>query len=74
MPKHPEPDAFGRLRVRDEDTGHEFSIFAVALAHGNYAVLNEPASTPGGEALPPVHKSPVEPINSGQSADPSKEK
>lgn len=70
--KHPEPDQFGRLRVRDEDTGHEYSINAVALAHGNYTVLSEAASTLGGDPLPPVHKSLSNTI-SGQSADTKKE-
>lgn len=70
--KQPKPDEFGRFRVRDEDTGHEYSINAPALAHGNYTVLDEAASTPGGEALPPVHKSLSSPT-SGQSAGTKKE-
>lgn len=52
------PDEFGRLRVTDEDTGHERSIQASELPHGNYQVLTgkeHPASDPlTGEALPPV--------------------
>lgn len=73
MPKNVEPDQFGRVRVTDKDTGHELSIPASALPHGNYAVLDAPASNSGGDALPPVHKSAVEPINRGQQAE-TKEK
>lgn len=72
--KTPQPDEFGRLRVRDEDTGHEFSINAVALPHGNYAVLNAPASDAGGDALPVIHhESLSSPSISGQSAESKKE-
>lgn len=69
------PDQFGRVRVRDDDTGHVLSIHVSGLPHGNYTVLSEPASTPGGDELPPVHKSPVEPTpTSGQQAETMKEK
>lgn len=76
MHKTPDPDEFNRLRVRDKDTGHEFSIHAEALPHGNFTVLNEDASDAGGYPLPVKHhhKSAVETTTSGQSADPSKEK
>lgn len=78
MPKTPEtvgPDAYGRVRVRDLDTGHERTVPAVEVGHGRYLVLNEPASNPlTGDALPGVHKSPVEPTTtSGQQAEPKKE-
>ena len=75
MPKkQPEPDEFGRLRVRDEDTGHEYSINAAAFPHGNYTALDEPASDAASNALPPIHhESPSSPSISGQSADPKKE-
>lgn len=71
----PEPDEFGRLRVRDGDTGHELSIPASGLPHGNYTVLDGPASDSGGDELPPKHATP-KPLsrstsnpNSGQQAD-----
>ncbi|QSR25522.1 hypothetical protein CFH99_07780 [Nocardioides aromaticivorans] len=78
MPKNATPDEFGRLRVRDEDTGHELSINAPSLPHGNYTVLDERASDPiSGEALPAVHGTPKSPVetttNSGRQAE-NKEK
>jgi len=73
MPKTPEPDEFGRLRVRDEDTGTERTIHAAELPHGNYTVLTDAASDATGNPVPPAHKSPVETTNSGQKAE-SKEK
>jgi hypothetical protein len=74
MPKTSEPDEFGRLRVRDKDTGHERSIHAAELPHGNYTVLSEPASDPTTtDALPPVHKSLSGKSTTGQSADTPKE-
>lgn len=78
MPKSPEPDEFGRLRVRDKDTGHVRSIPNHELPHGNYEVLKAAASDLNGDPLPVVHaaapESPVEPVTtSGQSADPKKE-
>ncbi|TQK73363.1 hypothetical protein [Nocardioides sp. SLBN-35] len=66
----PVPDAFGRYRVLDLDTGHQLSIHAEALPHGNYEVLDEAASNPAtGEPLPPVHKPAVETNPSGQQAE-----
>lgn len=66
----PDPDEYGRLRVRDEDTGHKLTINAPALPHGNYAVLNEPASSPAGDPLPTIHQSSVGTTNtSGQQAE-----
>lgn len=44
--KTPDPDEYGRYRVRDLDTGHERTINAVELPHGNYEVLKDPASDP----------------------------
>ena len=83
MPKNIEPDEFGRLRVRDEDTGHERSIPAAELPHGNYAVLDEPASDPVTSdpvppKLPPEHAPPKSlsrstTPNSGQQAGSVKE-
>ena len=49
------PDEFGRLRVRDRDTGHERTIHAAELPHGNYTVLNQRASDRSGDPLPPKH-------------------
>lgn len=71
MPKN-SPDDYGRLRVRDKDTGHERTVHAEELPHGNYLVLAEPASDLNGDALPPkvaTQESPVEPPTNGQSAD-----
>lgn len=77
MPKSPEPDEYGRLRVKDVDTGHVRSIPAHELPHGNYEVLRKPASDLSGNPLPvehAVHESlSVEPTNTGQSADIKKE-
>ena len=65
-----EPDAYGRLRVRDKDTGHVLTLSAVGAAHGNYVVLDEPASDATGSPLPPEHhRFPVEPTNSGPEAE-----
>jgi hypothetical protein len=66
----PKPDRFGRFRVLDKDTGHQLSIHAEALPHGNYDVLDEAASNPAtGEPLPPVHQTAVETNPSGQEAE-----
>jgi hypothetical protein len=66
----PKPDQFGRYRVLDKDTGHQLSIHAEALPHGNYEVLDEAASNPAtGEPLPPVHQTAVETNPSGQEAE-----
>ena len=75
MPKQPiEPDEYGRLRVRDIDTGHERTIHAAELAHGNYTPLPEPASHPlTGDPLPANLKSLSGPTNRGQQADSKKE-
>lgn len=73
----PKPDAYGRFRVRDKDTGHSRTIHAEELPHGNYEVLKSPASDVCGDPLPVEYaaapSSPVEPIHSGQQADPKKE-
>ena len=53
----PTPDEFGRLRVRDRDTGHERTIHAGELPHGNYTVLDRRASDRSGDPLPPKHAS-----------------
>lgn len=66
----PVGDEHGRVRVRDLDTGHQLSIHVAALPHGNYEVLDEPASTPAGDAVPVVHhESPVEPTTDGHQAE-----
>lgn len=77
-PEAVEPDQFGRLRIRDEDTGHEYSIPAGGVGHGNYTVLDEPASNAGGDELPPKHAAPKslskqQNPNSGQQAETVKE-
>ncbi|HEY9353406.1 MAG TPA: hypothetical protein VIP28_09160 [Nocardioides sp.] len=54
-PPAPTPDEFGRLRVRDRDTGHQLTIHAGELPHGNYTVLNQRASDRSGDPLPPKH-------------------
>jgi hypothetical protein len=78
--KQPQADEFGRLRVRENNTGHEMTINAIALPHGDFAVLDEAASSPAGDPLPikyaapaAAHESPVEATASGQQAD-TKEK
>ena len=53
----PTPDEFGRLRVKDRDTGHERTITASELPHGNYTVLKQRASDRSGDPLPPKHAS-----------------
>ena len=74
----PEPDQFGRYRVTNKDTGHRETIRAAELPHGNYTVLQEPASDPlSGDPLPPEYGNtrPLSnPTTSGQSADVKKEK
>lgn len=54
MSKSPKPDEYGRLRVVDQDTGHERSIHEAEFAHGNYEIADSPASTDGGDVVPPV--------------------
>lgn len=75
MPKQPTPDEFGRLRVRDDDTGHERSIDAATFSRGNYTVTSGPASTVTGDPVPP--KLATKPLsgstNRGQQADSKKE-
>lgn len=52
----PEPDKHGRLRVLDRDTGHKLTINAPGLPHGNFTVLNDPASDDlTGQPLPPEY-------------------
>ena len=61
----PEPDEFGWLRVKDEDTGHRSSIRPSQLPHGKYTVLKQPASNPlTGDPLPPEYAG----SNSGPAA------
>lgn len=50
--KTPDPDAYGRYRVLDLDTGHKRSVVASQLPHGNHQVLDEDASDVAGDALP----------------------
>lgn len=75
--KTPKADEFGRYRVSDKDTGHQLSIPASALPHGNFTVLDEPASDVAGDARPPVYAT-TKPLSStttsGQSAGTEKEK
>ncbi|MCL2611948.1 MAG: hypothetical protein FWD95_01810 [Nocardioidaceae bacterium] len=69
-PKQPQPDAFGRLRVRDEDTGYDRTIAAHRLHLGHYTVLDEPASTPTGMPRPDdYHESLSSPSTDGQQAE-----
>lgn len=70
MPK-PQPDEFGRFRVR-QDTGTKFSIQRAPL--DGETVLDEPASDVAGDALPPEYpKSAVKTTTSGQQAESTKE-
>jgi hypothetical protein len=78
MPKQPisqpGPDEYGRLRVRDSDTGHERTIHAAELGHGNYVVIDQPASHPlTGEPVPPVHGSLSGPPTPAKQAESTKE-
>ena len=78
MSKQPTgPDEFGRLRVRDLDTGHERSINASQFAHGRYQVLDAPASHLGDPLPPKFHEPLSKPVEStttrGQQADLKKE-
>lgn len=42
------------IRVRDKDTGHEYTIRRVSLPHGNYQELKDADATDAnGEFLPP---------------------
>jgi hypothetical protein len=70
---NPKPDDYGRLRVRDKDTGHKSTIPAEKLHLGDYEVLKTPASDVCGDPLPVEYAtpkvSPVEPTNSGQQAE-----
>lgn len=72
----PVPDDYGRFRVKDLDTGHERTVHAAELGHGNYEVLDEPASDLAGDPVPvklATHESLSGPTTSGQSADSKKE-
>jgi hypothetical protein len=74
--QQPTPDEYGRLRVRDDDTGHERTIHAAELGHGNYTVLSEPASDICGDAVPTKLATPKSlsgSTNRGQQADSKKE-
>lgn len=75
--KTPEPDEFGRFRVLDRDTGAKRSVTASQLPHGNYKVLDEPASDVAGDALEveyPTKSLSSSTTTSGQQADMKKEK
>ncbi|MGH3996678.1 MAG: hypothetical protein ACRDTJ_04365 [Pseudonocardiaceae bacterium] len=79
MPKQPigqpVPDEYGRLRVRDLDTGHERTIPVAEFPHGNYLALDEPASHPfTSDPLPvKLHESLSSQPNRGLVADSKKE-
>lgn len=82
MPKQPItdpsiPDEYGRIRVRDLDTGHERTIHAAEYGHGNYLALDEPASDICGDPVPQklavTPESLSGPTNRGQQADSQKE-
>jgi hypothetical protein len=76
MSKKPTADEYGRLRVRDDDTGHERSIPVGELGHGNYTVLDEPASDVSGDPVPSKLATPKSlsgQTNRGQQADSKKE-
>lgn len=76
MSKQPTPDEYGRLRVRDADTGHERTIHAAEFGHGNYTALSEPASDVSGDPIAPKLAAPKSlsgPTNRGQQADSKKE-
>lgn len=69
------------IRVKDNDTGHEYSILE-AMYDGNPAAftkINRPATDSAGTPLPPKHKTSVSAesakkiTQSGQKADSNKE-
>jgi hypothetical protein len=71
MPKNPEPDEFGRYRVK-QDTGTKFSVSRAPL--DGETALDEPASDVAGDPLPPEYpESLSSKSTSGQSADLKKE-
>lgn len=47
------------IRVRDNDTGHEYTISADRLKRDAQAPLDKPAVGPGGEPLPPKFRTTV---------------
>lgn len=68
-----------RIRVKDKDTGHERTIDALMLPHGNYEPLDSDAVDPvTGEDVPPKYATPksVETVKpeSGLPARTNKEK
>jgi hypothetical protein len=71
--KAPEPDKYGRLRVRDNDARAHVTIHAAELPHGNYTVLKQDASDRAGDPLPPefmdATDSPSNKSTSGQTAE-----
>jgi hypothetical protein len=74
MPAKPKPDEYGRIRVVDQETGHERSVHEAEYAHGKYKVAdNNPATDLSGDPVPPVHGSLSSKSTSGQSADTKKE-
>lgn len=64
------------IRVKDNDTGHEFTIRAGQFVEGAMKEIDKPALDNGGEPLPPKHKTTVaaqasarRTTSSGQKAD-----
>lgn len=47
------------IRVRDNDTGHEYTIPAHRLKKDAQSPVDKPAVGPSGEPLPPKHRTTV---------------
>lgn len=64
------------VRIKDNGTGHEFSMHAGTFDEKGVTILDKPATDPGGEPLPVKYKTTVNQAaesKSGQAAA-SKEK
>lgn len=61
------------LRVRDNETGHEFSVVESAFDADSTTVIDEPATDVNGDPLPAVEKSTRSGGKSGQKAASDKE-
>lgn len=64
------------IRVKDDDTGHEFTIRETQFVEGAMTKLDKPALDGGGDPLPVKHKTSVakaatakKTASSGQKAD-----
>ncbi len=58
------------VRVKDPDTGHEFSLPVGTFDPDTVTVLDKPATDPGGAPLPPKHKTTVAKAAENRAATP----